>query len=156
MTGWPNRPSRTGFGPTLVNPKPLTNPKTQADADAFNLAFWQLAGMGLVMPKAWAYCSGANGSVLQHAEVWNPNRDQPVPVGARSATGQYTLTYLGTYPDEKGNPCAPGLIFPYAFVVNNMTNAIALSNLTGTVITINTKTNPGNSLTDFSFVVVVW
>lgn len=158
MSGWPNRVARTAFGPKLVNPKPITDPTRQADANVFNLDFWTLAGLAQGSPKAWAYFTTAGSAItlVAHAEVWNPNRDQPAPVPAYVSAGQYTVTYLDTYPDEGGDAVAHGLLFPIARPVNTLTNSIGLASLAGSVVTVNLKTNPGNAFADFAFALQIW
>lgn len=158
MSGWPNRISRTSLGPVLVNPKPITDPTRQADANVFNLDFWTVGGLAQASPKAWAYFTTAGAAIqlVAHAEVWNPNRNQPAPVPAYVGAGQYTVTYLDTYPDASGDEVAHGILFPVARPVNTLTNSIGLASLAGSVVTVNLKTNPGNLLADFAFALFLW
>lgn len=102
--GFPNRPLRTAFGDKLEDSRPVENPKQEVGKAAFNAAFWNTAGLGLVLPR-WVVIASWNGSqlVVQHqAEAWNPNNDQAHPVLARSATGKYSYTFASSYLDEDG------------------------------------------------------
>lgn len=104
--GFPNRPGRRTFGPILKNASPVKNPELQPDADKFNLGFFQIAGSGLMVPRAWALVDGTGGGgsarLVAHAESWNPDGDQPAPVFAYTSTGLYTLTYQASYLDDNG------------------------------------------------------
>jgi hypothetical protein len=137
--GFPNRPSRSSFGPTLENAKPVRDPVRNPDADNFNLAFFQIAGCGLVVPRAWAFIDGAAGALLKNAEAWNANNANPAPLFAKSATGVYTLTYLSTYPDDAGQTKVLAPFAPAGMAVNRSTVRDVAVSLSGTTLTINLK-----------------
>lgn len=158
MSGFPNRTSRKAFGPQLVNPKPITNPSTQADAGAFNLAFWQMAGAGLMVSRAWALVDGTSASAVLSAngESWNSDKSIASPIPAYTSTGIYTLTYLPTYPDEKGNAVLFVPLFVVAIAVNSLSRRIATATFSGTVITINLRTSPADALVDGAVALLVY
>jgi len=111
MSGFPDRPSRDGFGPTMADDGIITDPERFVGSDQFNLLFWQLAGCGLVVPRAWALLnwSGAALSLAASAEAFDP-KGLYVPTPARSAVGTYSLTYASTYPDKDGTSTALSFI----------------------------------------------
>jgi hypothetical protein len=111
MSGFPVRPARSAFGPDPENRRPVRNPKLEISADIFKLAFWQLAGMGLMVPQAWVYCtiSGTTLTLASHAESWDPNQALAVPGVTRTSQGLYAVAYPATVPDENGDQRAISL-----------------------------------------------
>lgn len=103
MAGWPARPNRTAFGGTYVDSRPVRDKTKEVSAKIGNLSFWQIAGMGVTAPLAWAIVN-SSGNVVAHAEAWNPNGDQQAPVFTSTGTGTGELEYASTYNDEEGNP----------------------------------------------------
>lgn len=123
MTGFPVRPSRTTFGPTLVNGGRVRDPTKNVGDDAFNLLFWQIAGMGVVSPrmllKAVVDPSGA-GSVVTSAQkmAWDSNGAVPATTWTYDSLGQYTWTLsAGSYPDKDGASVALGWLFAIAIPI---------------------------------------
>ncbi len=109
--GFPKRLIRSSFGPKLRNNYPVENPETDVGDTTLNGAFWNLAGIGLVVPRAVLIASW-NGSAFdyQHqAEAWNAENDQAHPVLTRTATGNYKYTSAATYLDEDGVAVADDL-----------------------------------------------
>lgn len=101
MAGFPNTPGRKGFG-EILDRIPVLNPKSDIGGDTFNLSFWQLAGCGLMVPRAWVLVA-LDGTLVAAAESWNPDQDVSMhPVITHGATGQYTVTYPVTALDEAG------------------------------------------------------
>lgn len=101
MAGFPSRISRSAISPKLVNRRPVVNPTKEVGQDSYNLAFWQIAGMNGVTPIAFALI-GSGGTVVAHAEAWDPDRTTAGPVCTKTATGRYTLAYASAYPDQDG------------------------------------------------------
>lgn len=156
--GYPNRPSRTSFGPKLKNPKPVTNPETQADAGAFNLDFWQISGAGLMVPRAWAVLDATSGTMTMpaNAEAWNPNKTQAAPTPARSGVGLYTLAYAASYLDNNDSSIGLAIVAAMAFPLNSISRRIAPSTVAGTTITINLRSSPADALVDGAVMVFLW
>lgn len=116
MSGFPNRPSRTAFGPKPANRAPVVNPAQQIDGPTIgDLMMWQLAGGGVVSPLAWAFIPIAAAAIdvanVVTAEAWNPNKDQVAPTPTRTALGVYQVQYEATYPDKDGNAINTALTF---------------------------------------------
>lgn len=107
MAGFPSRISRSAISPKLVNRRPIVNPTKEVGQDSYNLAFWQIAGMNGVSPIAVAII-GSTGTVLAHAEAWDPDRLTAGPVCTKGATGLYTIAYDTAYPDQDGNDVTLG------------------------------------------------
>lgn len=104
MSGSPVRPSRSAYGPDPVNRRgPVSDPEGELGADVGRLMLWQLAGLGLVAPRAVCLLED-NGTRLASAESWNPRGLLPNPVTAQTAPGTYKITYPSTAPDENGTP----------------------------------------------------
>ena len=108
--GFPTRVSRNAIGPTFAERYGVSDPTKEVGKDFFNLASWQLAGAGLMVPLVWAlmHWDGAAMVLDGSAEAWDPNGAY-LPTLARTSAGIYVVTYAATYPDETGTPRAPGL-----------------------------------------------
>lgn len=104
MSGFPNRPTRTTYGPTRENEREVQNPKRELGAETVNLDLWQGAGMGLVIQRV-AIGVAAAGSPTAHTYqglAWDPLQtlpDIPVTLGA---TGVYTAVFQSQYADQDG------------------------------------------------------
>lgn len=106
MSGFPNRPVRTLYGPTMVNTRPVRDRSREVDAATVNLERWQLAGAGLMVPRAVILLDGATASIVYRAEAWNPDAvvdaTHPDPTVTKLTTGTYAVEYEATYPDHDG------------------------------------------------------
>jgi len=116
MSGFPTRPTRATFGPPLENRRPVRNPRRELDASLASLAFWQVAGLGVVAPIAWVLCAksgdlGDEVTVVSHAEAWNPDGALPGPEVERTAGGIYLVEYAASYPDADGADTLLELLF---------------------------------------------
>ena len=107
MPGFPNRTSRSSFGPALVDTWPVTDPRKAIAAASFMLAWWQLAGAALVVPKAvlGVTMSGTQPITDYQALAFDPDGLLPKLTWTRSAAGVYTYSFpQSEYPDEQNNP----------------------------------------------------
>lgn len=104
MSGFPTRFSRTQLGPKFRDNYPVENPETDIGAQQFNAAFWQVAGINLIVPRVSliAVWGGSSFTINHQAEAWNPDNAQAHPVLARTSAGVYTYTFASTYTDEDG------------------------------------------------------
>lgn len=107
MSGWPLRPDRDTFGPTVVNRSPVRDATREWDAAIANLVMHQCAGMGLVSPRtALVFSAQVGPVVLARAEAWNPKRQSAAPFTdpgiSRTGAGNYLVTYTTPIPDEAG------------------------------------------------------
>ena len=118
MAGFPTRASRNAFGPQRANRRPVVNPLHEVGQEHYNLAFAQIAGMNVVSPIAWALIA-ANGTLLAHAEAWDPNKLTAGPTVTRTADGRYTIAYATSYPDQDGQSVTLGF---YGASVSPQTN----------------------------------
>lgn len=109
--GFPTRSTRSAFGPRLEDRFPVVDPTKEIPASAFNLAFWQLAGLSLVTPRAIVVAKGTPSGVERSAsqEAWNPDGGI-VPQLTRESAGVYTVTYPATAKDEQGNSVSIALL----------------------------------------------
>lgn len=98
---FPDRVSRSAFGPTPVDRGPIVDPGRQLAAAVGDLLFWQVAGAGLTADVAWCVVDSA-GAFVVGAEAWDPNQDQADPVCTQTGTGEYTVQYDAQYPDKDG------------------------------------------------------
>jgi hypothetical protein len=159
--GFPNRPGRSTFGAPLVNAKPVRNPTLNPDADIFNLAFFQIAGMGLMVPRAWVYFDGTpTARIIARAESWNPDAKTAAPytppVLARTSTGLYTLTYLSTYPDDSGSQVSLSPVAPVGLQVGSANVRNVAVTASGPVLTINLKEFQAGNFVAVDGQVLVW
>lgn len=123
MAGFPTRTTRAAFGPTKLNASSgLMSPEYHTGATETNLAYWQLAGLALSGPRAWALVTwdGATAvSVTAAGEAWDVT-NASTPTVARSAQGVYTVTYSATYVDETATAVAVSL---YGAVITPMSSS---------------------------------
>lgn len=104
--GFPNRISRAALGPALEDTWTVTNPKRAIPAASFNLAWWQLAGAGLVVPKAviGVTITGTTPATTYQALAFDPDGGLPLIVWTRGSAGVYSYSFPSSqYPDENGN-----------------------------------------------------
>lgn len=119
MSGFPTRHSLDAFGPF-----PRDNfggvrgdDKVCVNKEYLNLLFWQVAGAGLMVPKAWFVfdtVNGADPTIIEHHETWRPKDDGPAPTPVRTGEGVWTFTYAGTVADMDGAMVSPGLKYAEA------------------------------------------
>ena len=128
MAGWPIRPSRASFGPTYENERAVKDPKKDIGAPIFNLDFWQLAGMGLVVPRAAIVFTvdavPAVSAVPYQGLAWDPDSDIPVLAVARTGVGVYDIPFVASYPDENGQAQALALIAGGGFNMSPTPNIV--------------------------------
>ncbi len=123
MTGWPLRPDRDSFGPTFRDASPVRDPERQLSALSYNLSCWQLAGMGLLAPRAkLVFTMGVTPMILQRAEAWNPDRSTVGPYVdpsiTRTGAGNYLVEYTSPVPDENGEDQELSFTDALAYIVN--------------------------------------
>lgn len=106
MSGFPSRPGRNAFGPEFENATPIRNPKQNVGAEFMNLASWQLAGAGLVIPRALVKCrvSGAAITVSWQNLSWDPKGELALITAVYLGAGDYRLEFAANYADETGVP----------------------------------------------------
>lgn len=104
MAGFPTRANRTAFGPTLTEYKPVTDPTREIGATTFNLDFWQLAGVGRVVPRAVLRCTVSGGVVTTADQLlaWDANAGLSPITWTYHGVGAYGFTFASQYPDERG------------------------------------------------------
>jgi len=165
MSGSPNRPGLTAFGPfPKQNPIPVKNPKTQLDAGMMSLLIWQVAGAGLVMPKVWAALDGTSGLVLNaHGEIWNPNGSVSPPLVTYSAVGRYSVQYGSVFEDENGNAIASNLQFPIAIPLSppaqpfgSIPHRNAAASITDFTVAVELKSADASTYVDGPVLLLVW
>jgi hypothetical protein len=87
----------------------VKNPERQLGAEVGQLMFWQLAGIGIVAPRAMAVLDTA-ADVTAHGASWDPDRELVAPTTVKNGTGDYTITWPATAPDENGTAVAIVLV----------------------------------------------
>jgi hypothetical protein len=123
MSGFPTRPDRNAFGATMVNSGAVRDPSRHLDASVWNLMAWQVAGLGLLAPRAMLYFNAAAFSaIVARAEAWNPKREgsgaYADPEITVNGAGNYTVAWPSSIPDELGNALSLAFSFAQAFPVN--------------------------------------
>lgn len=123
MSGWPLRPDRDSFGPTFRDTTAVRDPTRQQSAQQHNLGLWQIAGMGLVSPRAMlVFTASVAHPILARAEAWNPKRlttgAHADPTISRTGAGNYLVEYPSPVPDEEGEDAVLSFGYALAFPVN--------------------------------------
>ena len=111
MSGLPARPTRDDYGPEIKNTRPVRDPSRELDGETVGtLMMHQLAGLGMVSPRAWVLCDGSAGAsvqVVSRVEGWNTKNATGAPFDpptvTRLAVGEFAVDYNFSYPDEKGD-----------------------------------------------------
>jgi hypothetical protein len=86
---------------------PVTDPRKAIPAASFMLAWWQLAGAALVVPKAIIGVTmvGIVPTTTYQALAFDPDGTLPLLGWTRSIAGVYSYSFpQSEYPDELGNP----------------------------------------------------
>ncbi len=118
MAGFPTRPIRDSFGPTLENEAPVTNPKREIGQNTFNLAWWQVAGMSQVCPRAVIKAEVSGGVVTTQYQglSFDPHSSVPDIAFVYISAGRYSFAFDSQYPDEQGTminlSLIGGAVFP--------------------------------------------
>lgn len=110
--GFPIRPTRSSFGPTPVDRYPVRDPARELAADVGDLMMWQIAGLGVVAPVAWALVELAIGptvSLIASAEAWD-SAGASLPTVSRSGVGAYQVSYAATVTDKDGDSQTTNLL----------------------------------------------
>jgi hypothetical protein len=156
MSGFPTRPSRLAFGPTRTDDGVVTDHVKCVAAEVFNLDHWQVAGLGVVSPRAWCLMQwdGAALQLLASGEAWDPNGAY-LPVLARTGAGVYTITYAATYPNELGVAVATGLVAAMAVPQEASRTALAIPQAGGTIIDV-TSFDLVPAAADAKLLVLAW
>jgi len=159
MSGFPNRPSRANFGPTFQDERPVTNPEKEVSAGQVNLLFWQVAGMGLVAPKAVITCTVSGGVVtnVTQALAFDPKGEVSKISFAYAEAGRYTFAFSQQYADQlevdRDLALVGGIVMPMnqsaagvgvVQLDNGYSGTVRLFNMSGTL------TDPS------AFVLVLW
>jgi hypothetical protein len=112
MGGFPTRPNRSAYGPDYEDERPVENVKREIGAGIFNLSFWQIAGIGRVVPKAVLICSVDDGVIttLNQLLAFDPNGELSLLAWTYNSAGSYSLAFADKYPDELENDINTGLI----------------------------------------------
>lgn len=143
--GFPRRPSRATFGPTLVNQAKVRDPTKEIGSATFNLSWWQLAACSLQVPLAWVLVE-SDGTRLSSGEVWNPNGSGALrPTVARTGLGVYTVTYAAQYDDESGTPQSLAMLGGHVTVqagagATDISGVVEMTSVVVATIRLTTKT----------------
>jgi hypothetical protein len=112
VSGFPNRPSLSSLGPTLVDTSPVRDPRKQVGADLMNLLRWQVAGLSAISPRAIILATvdpsgGGSATTVAQRLAWDADGAVPLATWVYSAVGNYTWTLsAGSYPDKDGDTIA--------------------------------------------------
>ena len=112
MGGFPTRANRAAFGPTRQDFKPVTDPVRENGAADYNLAYWQLAGLGRVTPRAVLRCTVSGGVVTTADQLiaWDANAGLSPLTWTYRGVGFYEFAFAATYPNELGSNIATVLM----------------------------------------------
>ena len=129
MPGFPNRIRRATLGPTLVDVWPTTDESKAIPARTFNLAWWQMAGMGLTaaLGLLGVKMNGTTPQTVFQALAFDPDGGLPLLVWTRSGAGVYSYSFpQASYPDEQGNlvtlVLTGGIATPQTAISGNVPN----------------------------------
>lgn len=123
MSGSPLRPDRASFGEVFRDSTAVRDPQKQMAARFMNLALWQVAGMGLVVPRVGLlFTTQVDPVAAQRVESWNPYRlttgVYAPPEITRTAAGNYLIEYPTQVPDENGDDQTVSFSWALAFISN--------------------------------------
>lgn len=119
MSGFPTRTSRAAFGPQLSDMRPVVSPQKSVPANAFNAAFWDLAGLAQTGAKAVLKCTVDSGvvTVAYQGLAFDPDGVLDDLLFTTIGRGVYGFELEQQYDDELGNPIPTGLIAGIAMPV---------------------------------------
>jgi hypothetical protein len=122
MPGFPNRPALTTFGPDAVDTRAIRDPSRELGAATFNLMKFQLAGMGVLSPRAFLqFLADTDRTISARAEAWNPRGLTSSPFAAPTITridvGEYDVVYDSPVVDERGEDVALSFRWGWGVVV---------------------------------------
>lgn len=107
-SGFPIRPLRAAFGPTIKNRYQVRNPEYELDGAVIgNLMFAQIVGSGLTAVLVWLVVkiqsSGTTAQLISRDESWNIDAqvsgDYSPPSVVRASAGVLDITYPAQVPD---------------------------------------------------------
>lgn len=156
MSGYPDRPARVAFGPTMQNKRTPKIPEKDLSAEQVNLDFWQIAGAGRVLPMALILFDGATPSILYQALAFDPKQELGDLAFVKNGTGDYTFSFNSTYPNQVGNarPFVPRMSM--AMVQGGAMGTRALAAVPAAQDVQVQVRNAADALTDATFVLAVW
>jgi len=104
MSSFPLLPSRTDFGPTYQNERPVENPEREIGATIYNSAFWDLAGTCRSSARGWFKFSWDGALVTTDAQgfAWDPNGALADLTVTRVNQGVYSFAFSAQYADDTG------------------------------------------------------
>lgn len=122
MPGFPSRPDLAAFGPDAVNTRAVRDPSRELDAASWNLLRFQVAGLGLIAPRAYLeFLATAAVTISARAEAWNPrgliSAPFTAPVITRVGTGNYNVVYASPVVDEAGASVALSFTRGFGFIL---------------------------------------
>lgn len=155
MSGFPSRPTRTTFGPPLVNVRPVSQPDKELDAGIVDLAWWQMAGASRTTALAVVIYNGTTQARVFQGLAWDAsNKQAPIPA-VKVGTGQYTFTFASSYPDEKGQQISFTPRAAIAFVQGAAAQIQAVCTINGQAVSVEVA-NQANTHVDATFMMMVW
>lgn len=121
--GSPLRPDRNSFGAVMLDRGAVRDPQRDLSAQYWNLAVWQLAGLGLLAPRVGLqFTLSGTPAIISRAESWNPMRSTTGSYADPSFTvngvGDVTVAWPTAVPDDQGNIANIAFAYAQAFVVN--------------------------------------
>lgn len=158
MSGFPVRPNRTAFGGDYVDERPVEDTEKEISASIFNLSFWQLAGLGRVIPKAVLVCSVAGGVVTTDYQllVFDPNGSLSTLTWTYNGVGDYSLAFASQYPDENGTNQNLSLVGALAGVMDSTPVISSVDLTSGYEADVYFLDDAGAAADPAGFVVVFW
>lgn len=103
MSGFPNRPIRATLGPALEDEFPVTNPKKEQGADVFTLGWWQVAGAGLVVPRAVLFVdvvAATSATTTSQMLAWDVDQSLALLGWTYVGLGNFDITFASQYVDQ--------------------------------------------------------
>lgn len=158
MSGFPTRPDRDSFGPTYENERPVNNPKRELGDSVFNLNFWQLAGSGLVIPRAMIVASVSGSAVTTQNQglAWDPNGNVSNLIWTYEGVGHYSADFLSQYVDENGTLVNLSLIAGAAFPQGTAARFGTVNLTSGYEFDVYFFTDAGVAVDPGSFLILLW
>jgi hypothetical protein len=160
MSGSPNRPIRSDFGPLKVRSRIATiDPEEELPPEIARLMFWQIAGLGLAGNRFWALATYAptEYTVAAWGSCARPDDQSiPKPLVQRTSAGVLVVKYDTTYDDETGTAITTQLygavVIPQALTYVRSAQQV---NANGKDVDVRLWDAAGVA-TDSSFLIVSW
>lgn len=166
-SGFPTRPDRDSFGPTMLDVVPVRDPERHVGAGLLNLFSHQVAGLGLISPRVMMRLTvnGGSSAIVARAEAWNPKGlatgDKVAPTLSSPGTGLLAVTYPTSITDQEGNAVGIGFQWGMGMIADSPPSTlrhvqVAVTAGTPSEFVVGVFDNAGTLIDGQTVTVLVW